>query len=112
MSPSLKESLLKLYVEDAPERVGFVLPDGSLIEVPNVSGDPYNSFDVSAESLLQHAGYGSAIGAWHTHPNASSNLSVDDYEGFLNWPKMTHYIVGNDGVSAYIIKEGLVHVAP
>lgn len=89
------------YAKDGNERVGFIFDDESVIEVDNISESPSNSFDVRTEDLLLHAT--KAVASWHTHPNGSSNLSPLDYDAFKAWPDMKHYIVGNDGVSCYIV---------
>jgi len=96
-------SLLKKYDEEV-EHVGFILPNGKLVEVENTSAKPDESFDVSGEDILKYET--TAIGSWHTHPKKDSNLSVGDMETFLNWPEWDHYIVGNNGVSKYIVRDG------
>jgi proteasome lid subunit RPN8/RPN11 len=96
------KSLLSLY-EGNLERVGFVLKDGSIVEVANICADPENGFEVSGEDLLR---YEDRIAAtWHTHPNERSNLSVGDHHSFLNYPDLLHHIIGNDGVSSYEVKD-------
>jgi proteasome lid subunit RPN8/RPN11 len=47
-------------------------------------------------------------GTWHTHPGKEAALSQDDYLGFANWPELTHYIVGTDGVRAYRVVDGII----
>lgn len=49
-----------------------------------------------------------AIGTWHTHPGAGSNLSAGDAQTFLQWPDCLHAIVGEDGVSWYRVENGSV----
>lgn len=86
------------------ERVGFILPDGEVVEVKNVCEDPRNGFQVDAADLLDYALV--AVATWHTHPNASKVLTVEDYTGFLNYPDLDHYIIGTDGVAKYVVKDG------
>lgn len=88
------------------ERCGFVLDNGLCIDVKNICEDPVNGFDISGEDLMRYSE--TAIGSWHTHPGADSNLTVDDQKSFLSYPDLTHYIVGSDGVSSYVVQAGKV----
>jgi proteasome lid subunit RPN8/RPN11 len=104
--PFDKDSLLSYLDNDGPERVGFILQDGQIIEVANVCHDPVNGFEVSGEELIKYEDV--AVASWHTHPNTDSNLSFGDYTSFLNYPKLAHYIVGTDGVACYTVENGKV----
>lgn len=99
------KSLLKHY-DDKVEHVGFVLPHGKVVEVANMSDNPEGSFDVSGEDILKYEDV--AIATWHTHPKGTSNLSTGDMETFLNWPDMDHYIVGQDGITKYVVVDNEV----
>lgn len=99
-------STLKSKFEGTHERVGFVLNDGSLVEVPNISAVPEDSFDVSDADLDKYID--DAAATWHTHPGQSSQLSIGDYETYRELIGMTHFIVGTDGVSAYIVDRDAV----
>ncbi len=92
-----------------PERIGFVLKDGQVVETQNVCHDPLNGFDFRGEDLLQYAD--DAHGAFHTHPDVSSNLTEEDRRSFLDYPDLVHYIVGLDGISCYEVKNGSVLLA-
>lgn len=48
------------------------------------------------------------VGTFHTHPNASANLSFEDYESFMGYPRLTHYIIGKDGVKVYKVINGVL----
>lgn len=100
----LEEELVKFYSNDGPERGGFVLGDGFVVERPNASPDPQGSFCLSAEDLIKHEAF--AVATWHTHPGASANLSGDDYIAFRNWSNLKHYIIGNNGVRCYAVDDG------
>jgi len=91
------KDLEDLY-EDGPERVGFIIDD-CIIEVDNICADPEQGFMIKTEDILQYADIATAT--WHTHPNVNSNISDEDYVTVKNWPKLVHYIIGNDGVSCY-----------
>lgn len=95
-----------LLPTDTEERCGLVLKNGKSVEVENTAVDPVTSFEISPAEMIKK---GRKVAAtWHTHPGQSANLSHEDYAGFLNWPNLTHYIVGTDGVRAYRIQDGLI----
>ncbi len=100
---------LSAYLSPGPERVGFVLRDGAVVEVPNRCHDPENGFDVSPTDLLKYED--DVTASWHTHPGCSSNLSEADRQSFLNYPDWDHYIIGDDGVARYAVHSGIVVLA-
>lgn len=108
ISPKIKTALLNKF-EGEEERVGFILADEKVVEVQNVCSEPKDGFDVAPEDLLLYVD--DAVASWHTHPNNSSNLSVRDFETFLFYPHMRHYIVGVDGVSEFYVEDGEVLIA-
>lgn len=84
----------------APTEIcGLVLRSGRVIEVPNAHPEPEKGFAISANEM--HRYRRSVAGTWHTHPHQPAALSQDDYVGFSQWPGLTHFIVGTDGVRAY-----------
>ena len=98
------DALRDFYSAGGPERMGLVLRDGTIIECQNVAADPMRTFLFRAEDLMEHEV--AAVATWHTHPDQSCNLSLEDYDGFMNWPEWSHYIVGNDGVRRYYVEDG------
>jgi proteasome lid subunit RPN8/RPN11 len=100
----LNDNLLN-YLTPGPERGGIVLADGTAIELENISSDE-DGYQVDPCELLPWIE--AMVGTWHSHPNQTANLSVEDQETFLLWPDLTHYIVGDDGVRAYRVKNNLV----
>lgn len=96
---------LKRRLKPGHERGGFILNDGTLVEIKNTSDDP-DAFAPAAADVFKHAD--AAVATWHTHPEASANLSVGDFETFVSWPSLTHIIVGTDGIRYYAVKNGLV----
>ena len=108
ISSTIKHLLHSKYEGDF-ERVGFVLPDDVLIEVPNTSNEPKDGFDVSGDDLLLYMD--DAVATWHTHPNSKSNLSVGDFETFLNYAGLRHLIIGSDGITEYYVEDGEVLIA-
>ncbi|BAQ50282.1 hypothetical protein [Methylobacterium aquaticum] len=108
MSEVTISDLASRYEHDlaAPERCGFVLPDGSVVEVQNICHEPADGFDIAAEDLLKYED--NAIASWHTHTGTDCNLTRDDLASFLNYPHLHHYIVGSDGVACYAVEQGRV----
>jgi proteasome lid subunit RPN8/RPN11 len=94
------------YTEDGPERVGFILTSGEVIETENVSKTPKDSFEVDFERHLDIIDNIKA--SWHTHPGESSKLSNADSSGFRSFPEWSHYIVGQDGLREYIFNKGIL----
>jgi proteasome lid subunit RPN8/RPN11 len=97
------EELFKL-LEGDKERVGIILQSGEIVELENICSDPENAFELKSRDLLRLED--EAVATWHTHPNASSNLSVDDYQAFRNWPRLKHYVIGVDGVRCFVVQGG------
>lgn len=106
--PSLID-YLSSKLQGQNERVGFILKSGERVEVENISDDPENSFLVSIADVKR---YGSeATATWHTHPNHHRNLSMHDYQTFLTWNHLHHFIVGTNGIREYYVEGGDVYVA-
>lgn len=81
------------------ERCGFILKNGAVVELPNSHVDPKNSFSISDSDAQEYRGKIAAI--WHTHCSENYNLSMTDYEGFLEHPNLTHFIISYAGVASY-----------
>lgn len=97
----------EFYSDTGSERVGFILKDGSFVEVPNVSGDPEKGFEIDGRDILAHLA--SAKGTWHTHPGQDANLSMADYRAFIQFPDWEHWIVGaNKDLRRYFVEDGVV----
>jgi proteasome lid subunit RPN8/RPN11 len=86
------------------ERVGFVLDDNSIVELENICSDPINGFEVKGDDLLAYEDR--VVATWHTHPSASSNPSIGDFQSFMAYPDWRHYILGHDGISVYRVVKG------
>lgn len=95
------DKLLSFYTPTGPERVGFVLRSGEVVEVKNTAKDTDNAFAVSAEDLIAYED--EMVATFHTHPSCTSNLSGEDYVAFRNWPSVKHFIIGSDGVACYSV---------
>lgn len=81
------------------ERCGFVLNSGEIVELPNTHSDPEYSFSISQEDAQPYLGNIKAI--WHTHCTKDYNLSMEDYENFLEHPDFHHLIISHAGVAEY-----------
>jgi proteasome lid subunit RPN8/RPN11 len=88
------------------ERCGFVLSDGTVVEVPNIHEDPQFGFRVDPQEILRYEEQ--IVASWHTHPHGGPNLSMEDYRCFLDWPKWTHFIVHRGKVWAYYVEQNRV----
>lgn len=97
------QTISDYYSPNGDERVGFIFKDGRLVEVPNCSPHPEDSFDVGADYLIAHED--DIAACFHTHPGASSELSSQDFFGFSANPDWVHYIIGCDGISAYAMDD-------
>lgn len=99
---------MHLYNEQA-ERVGFVLENDEIVEIENIHDTPAKAFDTKAEDVARYGDL--AVATWHTHPNASNNLSTVDMDMFLVWNNIDHYIIGANGVKKYVIVDNEVLIA-
>lgn len=74
---------------------------GTVLELDNECDVPEEGFILSAEDILDHVLAEDTVATWHTHPGATSVLSMGDADAFTNYPHLIHYVVGEDGVQAY-----------
>ena len=81
-----------------------MLANGKIIEAKNLAPEPENAFEIPPEVMIMEG----VVGTWHTHVKGDSNLSAEDYVGFLQWPNLTHWIVSREGVRGYVIEDGVV----
>ena len=101
---NFKKDLKDFYDESGEERGGFITNEGDVIEVKNVHPDKKECFMFSCDDL-DRLDKDDVIATFHTHPNKSANLSKDDYDAFLNWEKLLHFIVGKDKINCYKVSE-------
>jgi proteasome lid subunit RPN8/RPN11 len=104
-SPQLLKELSS-RLADGPERAGFVLADGTIVEHENTHPEPEQGF-LAGEDIFDSIDK-DIVATWHTHPGATANLSTEDWNCFLMWPDQRHFIVGTDGVREYRIESGVV----
>lgn len=101
----LIDHLKTKYEATGPERVGFIV-DGKVVEVENDHPLSSNFFEISIESQEAYLAKASAV--WHTQPGKTSQLSYEDYLGFLNFPELKHIVIGLDGLRIYKVEDGQV----
>lgn len=102
----MKALAKKLKKGDTKERCGLILKGSKIVELENIAPEPEKGFEISSNDIIKYED--EMVGSWHTHPDHDSNLSEKDYLGFLMWPNLKHYIIGTNGVSSYIVKDGIV----
>ena len=102
----LLSRLRDFYRDSGPERLGVIKED-EIRELSNGHSQPELGGMLSDEDMLLLI---DADATWHTHPGASSNTSMEDYDSFMAWPNLLHYIVGLDGISIYTIQNGALVV--
>jgi proteasome lid subunit RPN8/RPN11 len=96
---------LKDKLGSLEQRVGYILPDDEVVEVHNVARMPRMQF-------MAYEWPDPVRACWHTHPQGSRNLSMDDWASFRANPEMDHYIIGMDGISHYrVVDDNVVTVA-
>lgn len=83
------------------ETCGFVMKDGTVIEIPNASIDPHKSFAMSRQHLADRVPNPELIEAiWHTHPSGSHLPSAGDLD-MLAVCQWRYLIVTNRRVTEY-----------
>ena len=99
------KSLFNHY-EGSEERCGFILSSGEVVELENVHPEPKTGFEIDAEEILRYIDDIAVI--WHTHPGSTGVLSGEDKLCILQWPNISHAIVGEDGIRTYKVVDGAV----
>lgn len=89
------------------ERCGFILKDGTVVEVENTSATPSSTFKIS-EDEISNIGLENICIFWHSHPSGNVNLSLDDYFAFLSFPDQKHRIYNQTGFAEYYVRRGFV----
>ena len=97
------KNLFEFYSDEGPERCGFILKDGEIVELENCNPDPMQGFEIDSQDILAYLPHLS--GVWHTHPGSTSVLSGEDQGYMLIWPDLEHFVIGQDGVRKYVIKD-------
>lgn len=108
----LLEQLRKICEKSEDECGGYITKDLTVCEVKNIHPQKDNNFMFSCEDLEKLEDE-DVIATFHTHPKKNSNLSKEDYDAFVNWEKLLHFIVGQDKITCYKVSEkGTVVIEP
>ena len=102
------DAKLRKCFELSREHIGFVLKTGDLVELENVSESPDETFSFHPEEFAKY--FSQAVATWHTHTGKDANLSFDDYQFFLSWPELGHFIISLDAVWYYEVVDKTVVV--
>lgn len=86
---------------------GIILTNKSMIKLNNVAKNPMEDFELSEDDLVLLDDE-NTYGTFHTHPGRGANLSIVDYLTFKKYPRLTHYIIGKDGVKCYKMQGGIL----
>jgi len=82
VSSQTEEELRKISYLRAPhEAVGLILPDGSVVELPNHSDKPESNFVASRADMMQHLTPEidlEEVALWHSHPGGGVGPSRTD----------------------------------
>lgn len=112
LNKNVIEKLKRLQKSSNEEIGGYITEDDKVIECENVHPEKDNNFMFSCEDL-EKLECESTIATFHTHVNKSGNLSKEDYNAFLNWEKLLHFIVGEDKINCYKVSErGTIVIEP
>lgn len=87
------------------ERCGVITRTNTVLEVQNQAQDPKNTFAFQIKDLENDP-----KATWHSHPETTANLSIEDYRFFQSWPELVHFIIGVDGVRCYQVLDGIVYL--
>lgn len=109
-----KEWLMRRAAQAAPlEACGFIMEDGDIIEIRNVSLAPMRAFKMDKMQLVEKVRdrIDFIQGIWHTHPGGSIHPSQTDLDGITMGAIARHwdyYIVTANDVHLYVAE----HYAP
>lgn len=75
-----REWLVRRAIQGSPnELCGFILRDGTVVEIPNSATDPVRNFSMSRKHLCARVPRPEEIFAiWHSHPNGNCQPSLTD----------------------------------
>lgn len=98
------QDLAAKYSDTGDERGGYITSTGLIVECENINPNKEENFSLSCDDL-EKLENDDVIATFHTHPGKSPNLSKDDYNSFLNWENLLHFIVGKDKINCYKVTE-------
>ena len=82
------------------EACGFVMRDGSIIEIRNVASDPLNTFTMDLRQISREVNVRRIGAIWHSHPNGDIRPSKADLEA-IRLCEWGYIIVTADEIAWY-----------
>ncbi|AEK07457.1 hypothetical protein PBI_ROPE_11 [Mycobacterium phage Rope] len=110
MDIEARDWLIRRAIQAAPfEACGFIMTDGEILEMTNVSLAPRRAFKMDVKELVEKLSDKVEFikGIWHTHPGGTTHPSATDLDGIKlgaiqrNWD---YWIVTSAGVYQYDTK--------
>lgn len=106
-----RDWLLRRAIQGAPHEVcGFIMRDGSVVEIPNSAIDPHRDFAMAKHHLVDRVPNPSDVVAiWHSHPNRNPKPSKNDIYAVKCQAVQQHWvylIVTSDGVFEHQMELG------
>lgn len=99
--------MLSKFWNPNEERCGFILKDGTAVELPNIHPEPSRYFKIDQGEIDKQLDNIEAF--WHSHPDNNINLSLADYFAFNQYPDHRHRIYNSDdNYAEYYIRRGFV----
>jgi proteasome lid subunit RPN8/RPN11 len=97
--------LRRRAAEAAPlEACGFVMRDGSIIEIRNVAENPHGTFSMDLRQIRRTVDVRKIAAMWHTHPGGDIRPSKADLQA-IRLCEWGYLIVTADKVALYEAQE-------
>ncbi len=86
------------------EACGFIMRDGSIIEIANIHENPYDNFSMDLRQIRRRVNLNRVAAIWHTHPGGDIRPSEADLEA-IRLCEWGYLIVTADEVALYEAQE-------
>jgi proteasome lid subunit RPN8/RPN11 len=86
------------------EVCGFIMRDGSIIEIRNVAENPYDTFTMDLRQIERNVDVEKIAAIWHTHPGGDIRPSKADLTA-IRLCEWDYVIVTADEVALYETQE-------
>lgn len=94
MNDQVRQWLMRRAAQAAPhEACGFVMDDGSIVEIRNVSPYPARRFAMDRQQVYEKIGdrIDAITGVWHTHPSGIPKPTATDIESIARGAVQRHW---------------------
>ena len=91
------------------EVCGFIMRDGSIIEIRNVAENPYDTFTMDLRQIGRKVDVENIAAIWHTHPGGDIRPSKADLNA-IKLCKWDYVIVTTDEIALYEAQESGIWV--